>query len=127
MKSIGLFVTSILIAFAAVSVATTAARQEVQRFLRELPSDAIVYVDGQRISDQEEVVSILKGITSYWAHHSHPTTRIRVDVMSSKGNLGLELGRDSGKPREYWVFSPGQSITSKNEIGRITTSAFDKY
>ena len=126
-KSIGVFVTSILIAAAAASVATTSARQETQRFLRELPSDVTVYVNSQRISDQEEVLSTLKGVTSYWAHHSHPTTRIRVDVMSSKGNLPLELGRDSSNPREYWVFSSGQGITSKNEIGRITTSAFDKY
>jgi hypothetical protein len=126
-KSIGLFVTSILIAVAVASVATTSARQEAQRFLRELPSDATVYVNGQPISDQEEVLSTLKGVASYWAHHSHPTTLIRLDVTSSKGNLALELGRDSGNPREYWVFSPEQGITSKNEIGRITTSAFDKY
>ena len=83
-KSIGLFVTSILIAAAAASVATTSARQEAQRFLRELPSDVTVYVNGQPISDQEEVLSTLEGVTSYWAHHSHPTTWIRVDVMSSK-------------------------------------------
>ena len=37
----------------------------------------------------------------------------------------LELGRDSDNAREYWVFIPGNAITSKNEIGRITTAAFD--
>jgi hypothetical protein len=126
-KSVGLFVTSILIAAAVASVATTTARQEAQRFLSGSTGDMTVYVNGQLISDQEEVLSVLKGIASYSAHHSHPTTRIRVDVMSSNGNLALELGRDSGNPREYWVFSQRQGITSSNDIGRITTSAFDRY
>jgi hypothetical protein len=126
-KSVGLFVTSILIAVGVASVATSSTRREARRFLGESTGDATVYVNGQRISSPEEVLAALKGLAWYSAHHSHPTTRIEVDVMSSRGNLALELGRDSDNPREYWVFSQRQGITSNNEIGRITTSAFDKY
>jgi hypothetical protein len=52
---------------------------------------------------------------------------IRVDIESEKGNLTLELGRDSGYAQEYWVFYPKYHVTSNNEIGRVTTPVFDDY
>ena len=79
----------------------------------------------QAISDNSDILSAIRTVTPYWAHHSHPTSKIRVDVRGPKGRLSLELGRDSDNAREYWVFIPGNAITSKNEIGRITTAAFD--
>jgi hypothetical protein len=125
--SVGMFVTPILIAAGVASVATTSARHEAQQFLRESTGDVTIYVNGQPMSDPEEVLAVLKGIAAHSAQHSHATTRIRVDVMSSKGNLALELGRDSSNSQEYWVFTQRQGITSSNAIGMITTSAFDKY
>jgi hypothetical protein len=79
------------------------------------------------IYEYAEMISSLKEIAPYWAHHSHPTTRIRVDIHSEVRDLTLELGRDSGNPQEYWVFYSEHSVTSDNEMGRITTSAFDGY
>ena len=52
---------------------------------------------------------------------------IRVDIESGKGNLTLELGRDSGYAQEYWVFYPKYRVTLNNEIGRVTTAVFDEY
>lgn len=126
-KSVSFFVIPILIAGAIASVMTTSARDEALSFIQDLSGNYTVYVNQQPARDTDRIISSLKGITPYWAHHSHPTKRIRVDIRSDKGNLTLELGRDSGDPREYWVFYTEHGVTSNNEIGRITTSAFDEY
>ncbi len=84
-------------------------------------------VNDRPVSDGGEVLSALRGIAPYRAHHSHPTIQIQVDVRGPTGSLTLKLGRDSGNAREYWVFLSGHGVTSKNEIGRITTSMFDQY
>jgi hypothetical protein len=103
------------------------ARRDALNFLQSLPANYTVYVNEQEIHDPDKIISSLKEITPYWAHHSHPTTRIRVDVRGDGRELRLELGRDSANPQEYWVFYSAHSVTADNEIGRITTSAFDEY
>src|SRR5687767_10623748 len=112
---------------AAASIMTTYARRDVLSFLQNLSGNYTVYVNHQEVRESEKIISSLKEIAPYWAHHSSPTTRIRVDIHSDMRDLTLELGRDSGNPQEYWVFYSGHSVTSDNEIGRITTSAFDEY
>lgn len=52
------------------------------------------------------IVSAWKELAPYWAHHSHPTKRIRVDIRTDVRDLRLELGRDSENLQEYWVFYP---------------------
>ena len=126
-KSVSFFLISAGIAMAAATVMTTYARGDALNFLQSLPDNYTVYVNQQQVNDPGKMVSSLKEIAPYWPHHSHPTTRIRVDVRSDARVLTLELGRDSGNPREYWVFYSAQSFTSNTEIGRITTAAFDQY
>jgi hypothetical protein len=126
-KSVIFFVLPILIVFTVADFTTTSARGEALKFMKGLSGHYTVHVNQQPIADPDEVVSALKGIASYWAHHSHPTTRIRVEILGDHGHLTLELGRDSGNPQEYWVFLSEHRVTSGNEIGRITTSVFDKY
>jgi hypothetical protein len=126
-KSVALFVIPILVAGATASVATTAARQAALSFLQHSPDQFHVYVNGRPVQNGDEVLLSLRGISKYWAHHSHPTTRIRVEIRDSQRNHVLELGRDSGIPREYWVFCPTGRITSSNEIGRVTSPLFDGY
>jgi hypothetical protein len=126
-KSVSFFLFSAGIAMAAASVMTTYARRDALNFLQSLPENYTVYVNQQQVHDPDKMISSLKEIAPYWAHHSHPTTRIRVDVRSDARNLTLELGRDSDNPQEYWVFYSAHSVTADNEIGRITTSAFDEY
>ena len=126
-KSVCFFVIPILVALAAANAVTTSARDEALNFMQGLSGSYTVYVNGQPARDTDRIVSTLRGVTPYWAHHSHPTKRIRVMIRSENGNLTLELGRDSGKPQEYWVFYPKYEVTARNEIGRITTSLFDEY
>jgi hypothetical protein len=126
-KSVSFFLISACTAMAAASIMTTYARRDTLNFLQSLPENYTVYVNQQQVSDPDKLISSLKEIAPYWAHHSHPTIRIRVDVRSNVGDLTLELGRDSDNPQEYWVFYSEHSVTSDNELGRITTSAFDEY
>lgn len=110
----------------AATAITTFARSEALSFIKSLSGNYKVYVNTQPVGDPDEMISALREITPYWAHHSHPTKRIQVYIQSDERNLTLELGRDSDTPREYWVFVPEKSGFT-NEIGRITTSAFDAY
>lgn len=126
-KSIMFFLISAGIAMVTASIMTTYARRDALNFLQSLPENYTVYVNQQQVHDPDKIISSLKEITPYSPHHSHPTTRIRVDVRSNVRELSLELGRDSDNPQEYWVFYSTHSVTSDNEIGRITTSAFDGY
>jgi hypothetical protein len=125
--SISFFVIPILIAIAAATAASAIAQQETRSFLNDSAGDTKVWINGEQIAQKDEVLTALRGLSSRASHHSHPTSRIRVEMLNSKGYLVLELGRDSGNPREYWVFNPQMGITSSNEIGRVTTSAFDQY
>jgi hypothetical protein len=102
-------------------------RAEVIRFVRNVSSDATVMVNGQIVMNSQNVVSEVAKLTKTAAHHSHPTTRIRVDLIDADRRLTLELGRDSELPNEYWVFCPEYRFTKMNEIGRITTDIFTDY
>ncbi|HSE25411.1 MAG TPA: hypothetical protein VLB68_27355 [Pyrinomonadaceae bacterium] len=126
-KSVSFFLISACTAMATASIMTSYARRDALKFLQSLPQGYSVYVNGQQVADPDKMILSLQQVAPYWAHHSHPTTRIRVAVHSNERNLTLDLGRDSDNPKEYWVFYTEHSVTSNNEIGRITTSAFDEY
>jgi hypothetical protein len=84
-------------------------------------------VNERPASNGAAIVETLRGLRSYHAHHSHATTRIRVEIRGPQTSLVLDLGCDSDLPNEYWVFSPVSFITSSNEIGKIRTALFDRY
>ena len=127
-KSAVALVTASLVAATAASVATTRSRTALLSFLEQRPGQLHVLVSGRLAQDPAEVVDALKSIRRSGAHHSHPTTRIRVEVFDSERRMVVELGRDSQRPREYWVFLPEEStITTHNEIGRLTSPVFDGY
>jgi hypothetical protein len=126
-KSVSFFVISVLTTGLLANSLNTYARRDALNFLQTLSGNYRVYVNQQQVRDSDKMISSLKKIAPYWAHHSHPTKRIRVDIYSDARNVTLELGRDSDNPQEYWVFSLDHSVTSENEIGRITTAAFDGY
>ena len=52
---------------------------------------------------------------------------MNINIRYGSQQLVLRLARDSGDPKEYWVFFPKYGITSSSEIGRIKTSSFDSY
>lgn len=126
-KSVSFFLISVCVAMAAATIVTTYARHDALNFLQNLPANYSVYVNQRQVTDPDGMISSLKEITPYPAHHSHPMSRIHVDIRTDVSELSLELRRDSERPQEYWVYYSGYSVTSNNEIGRITTSAFDGY
>jgi hypothetical protein len=126
-KSALFFAVPIAVAISIAEIMTSHSRIEALNFLRDLQGNYKVYVNSQPAHDPDAIVSVLKTASPRPGHHSNPTKVIRVDIQSEKGNLTLELGRDSGYAQEYWVFYPKYRVTSNNEIGRVTTPVFDEY
>ena len=124
-KSVSFFLVSTLTAIVLATVMTTYARRDVLNFIQGLSGNYKVYINRQQVQEPDKIISALREIQPYSMHHSHPTKRIRIDILSDGRDLTLELARDSDRPQEYWVFCSPESVTSNNEIGRITTSAFD--
>jgi len=102
-------------------------RKRVVDFLNNVSPDVTLSVNGQFIRPPDQIIAELKKIRDLPAHHSHATKRIHIEVVDRGESLVLELGRDSRRMQEYWVFYPGYRYTSGSEIGRIVTSLFDSY
>jgi hypothetical protein len=128
-KSLMAFAVPLLMALALGQTVASFSLKEALNVLPGLSGNYKVYVNHEAVSDAdaEKIVSALQQTSSVLGHHSHDTKRIRVDINSEKGNITLELGRDSQVPQEYWVFYPKYRVTSNYEIGRIRTPVFDQY
>ena len=87
----------------------------------------VVKINGDFIENTKDIIVMLKTIEPLPAHHSHDTVQIRIEVISNSKSLGLEFGRDSQRPQEYWVFYPKYRCTSKNEIARVKTDLLNEY
>src|SRR5262249_18003196 len=98
-RTVLFFVAPIFVAVFTAGVATASSKQKVVEFLRQHDATQFtVLVNGRPVANGSEVVLALRGVsTGFWAHHSHPTTRVRVQIESPGGQLSLELGRDSGR------------------------------
>ena len=86
-----------------------------------------VSVDGTQMNDATALVGALRAMHGTIGHHSHPTRKYHVVLNTERGDLRLELGRDSGDPHEYWVFYSGFHATRSNAVGHAFTDALDKY
>jgi hypothetical protein len=84
-----------------------------------------VTVNGTPIANVGPLVDALRKMHGTIGHHSHPTTRYHVVLITSRGSLPLDLERDSGDPHEYWVYYPVFHITRLNEVGHAFTDALD--
>ena len=60
----------------------------------------------------KDVLLALKTLRPLSPHHSSPTKRINVEISEGSHHIALSLARDSGDPREYWVFYPKYSLCS---------------
>ena len=118
---------SVLVGFGAASTSQDISRTYVKSKLAS-PSDySQISINGAPTRNPKEVLSVLKTLDQLPAHHSNPTKKIKIEVSSQGESLVLLVARDSGDPREYWVFYPKYLVTANNEIGRIKTSLFDVY
>ncbi len=86
-----------------------------------------VPINATPVSQPNDVLLALKTLRWLAPHHSNPVKRINVEVSDGSRHILLSLARDSGNPREYWVYYPKYYITRYNEIGRIVTPVFDQY
>ena len=125
-RSVGFFLVPIFVAMIISQFTTTTDKNNIATFFQQLPEEHQVYVNKTPARNAEQVISMLRTVKPYWAHHSHPTKRINIDIVSPENKLSLELRRDSDVPQEYWVFYTGESGL-ESEIGRVTTSLFDEF
>lgn len=127
LKTVGLFALGVLTGLCACWTRQDIGRDEILRKLNSLKDDCRVSINGKPVPNSEEVITALKTLDWLSAHHSNPTRNIDIEITDHAPRVLLRLGRDSGDPREYWVFWPKYLITANNEIGRIRTAVFDAY
>jgi hypothetical protein len=127
LASIIVFAISVLIGLAAAETSTEIGHHEVLRKLDSLKENCRVSINGNPVANSQEIISVLKSLDRLPVHHSSPTKRININITDHAPRLALSLGRDSGDPREHWVFWREYRITAYNEIGRIKTPLFDAY
>ncbi len=126
-KSLAFFLIPIFVVIATGIFVTVEIDNEVSNFFEQLPDNYTVYVNKKPVPNGDQIVSTLKTASRQLGHHSHPTDRISLDIKSQKGNLSLELRRDSEIPQEYWVYYYKYGVGWHTDIGKITTPIFDKY
>jgi len=102
------------------------ARSVVARALSAATTPRVL-VNGQEPNDQAAVLAAVRSLESGLGHHSHPLDPIHIEIISSAGSVALEMGRDSERPDEYWVFMPRYWATKTLEIGRLTSTVFSRY
>ena len=86
-----------------------------------------VQIDGRNLRNFAPLIADIRKINTSYSryHHSHPTHCIEISLRTENGDLLLNLARASGNPQEYWVFYPLYKTTSKNDIGKVSTSVLD--
>ena len=126
-KSVLGFIIPVIVVLCASIFSESIARDEVLRRVNSLPEGCNVSVNGQTAQDPKAIISVLKSLHPVLPHHSEPTRTINVQICDYSRQITLMLARDSGNPREYWVFYPKHAITARNEVGRIITPIFDRY
>jgi hypothetical protein len=126
MKAVFFFIVPILVGIAAADTSQHFAHNQVLAKLDALKDDYRIFTNGRQAQNPSEILAALKKLDWLSAHHSSPTKRISVEI-SDDSCIRLQLARDSGNPREYWVFYPRYFITRSNEVGRIVTPLFDAY
>lgn len=112
---------------AATDLQSGRARAEIRRFLREAGSDVELLVDGNHLPGPASAVILgrLRDLGTLPPHHSHPMRRFSVLLIDGERTLELDMGRDSRRPDEYWVYFPRDWMTDHNAVGRIRTNALD--
>jgi hypothetical protein len=108
------------------AIINSAALAEVRPVL-DSPVSA-VRVNGRSVTEPAPLISALRDISQpIMGHHSHPTRRLEVQIEGDGYRLMLYVARDSGNPREYWVYYPGFRATMIADIGHVFTPALDEF
>jgi hypothetical protein len=126
LKSLLFFAIPMFVALGAGETGREIAHAQILDKLDLLKADCHFSINGKAATKPEQILAALKTLDWLPAHHSSPTKTINVEI-SDHSRIVLRLARDSGNPREYWVYYPKYYITQWNEIGRIITPLFDEY
>jgi len=128
LRSIACFLLSVLCIAVFDASMTLGLRNLTKAFNLQIDDVPEVKINGEPAENPQELVMVLRRLRALPAHHSHATSTIKVTIASRKGELLLELGRDSQRPKEYWVFYPSLSVyTPRRHIGGIVTNILDDY
>ncbi len=123
--TIAIFVLSNIFMFVTEYISAWIIRGKVRNYLQAVTVNAQIYIDGKAVNNPAEILTAIRKFTPYVAHRSHDEGRFELHILNSDQHLTLQLGRDSRRPNEYWVFYPSMGRNGI-EIGRITTNIFDK-
>jgi hypothetical protein len=126
-KSMMVFVGSIILVVLFNTIVCNLARSKTLDFLESLPNAYTVFAEGHPVSDGKNLITALETVHKIVGHHSSPSKTIHVVIEANSQVLHLNLCRDSQMPREYWVFSLGDPVSSTYEIGRISTDTLDSF
>ena len=83
-----------------------------------------VRVNGEVVADPAILFATLKLVKHVVAHHSHPTTPIRIDLLNGSSATQITIARDSERPAEFWTYLPDSNRHRNKlgqEAGRITS------
>jgi hypothetical protein len=101
-------------------------RRTIREVLNAPDNEFFVMVNGQPAANGTPVVEAIRGVHLSLANHTHPDHETSIAIRRKQNLLELTLARDSGLPREYWVFwTREKGNPNRLEIGRIKTSIFD--
>ena len=89
-----------------------------------------VRVNGSLIEDPSVLLATLKQVEHVAAHHSHPMTPIRIDLINGEAEVHVAIARDSARPTEFWAFwlaDHGRGDQPGQEAGRIDSGDLDAF
>jgi hypothetical protein len=115
------------IGFGSMWIIQIQARQELKDFIEQ--PGLIVKVNEQILepNNANEIFEILRTLKSIPAHHSNPTKKISIEILSDKDTVTLSARQDSQIVVEYWIFWDKYRLTRSNDVGHVITDQFFKY
>ena len=126
-KALKVLLVSIIAFFGVCFLSVWTAHEEVLHGVNSLRDSCTISVNGHLMEDPGVLLYALRELRWTLGHHSHPTRNLDVKISGQTQSITLSVARDSENPQEYWVFAPRYWITSRTDIGRIKTSALDRY
>ena len=102
-------------------------RAELRDFNPLAVSNVVVSAGAVRrqLAETNELIQLfnqLRQVQPVPAHHSYPTDPFDVGFILNGQKYRYQIGRDSARPDEYWVFETARAPDSGREIGRIQST-----